>query len=149
MREMPGGPDRRIVVGVDGSESSMAALRWAVGHAKGFNAVVEAVIAWEFPATYGWVPTPPEEWNFEKIAKEKLAETLELALPHGGHVGVRSYVRKGHPAGVLVDFSRGAELLVVGSRGHGGFAGVLLGSVSQHCVTHAACPVLVIRGAST
>lgn len=145
MGETAGGPDRQIVVGVDGSESSMAALRWAVAHAKGFDAVVAAVIAWDFPTTYGWVPKPPEEWNFERIAEKKLADTLELALPHGGHVGVRSCVRKGHPAGVLVEFARGAELLVVGGRGHGGFTGVLLGSVSQHCVTHATCPVLVVR----
>jgi nucleotide-binding universal stress UspA family protein len=64
-------------------------------------------------------------------------------------VTVRATVAEGHPADVLVRAARGADLLVVGSRGHGGFAGSLLGSVSQYCVHHAACPVLVVRDAGT
>lgn len=138
----------RIVAGVDGSPSSKAALRWAVRQARLTGAEVEAVTAWHLPSSYGVAPTADWTADFEGEARKMLTDTLnELGIEPP--VTVRATVAEGHPADVLVRAARGADLLVVGSRGHGGFAGSLLGSVSQYCVHHAACPVLVVRDAGT
>jgi len=134
--------ERRIVVGVDGSVPSKAALGWAVRQAKLTGAVVEAVIACEYPFSYGYPPVITS-MDYEKLATKVVANAV-AEVPHSG-VEVRSRVMVGHPAGVLLNASVGAELLVVGNRGHGGFVEALLGSVSQHCVHHATCPVVVIR----
>jgi nucleotide-binding universal stress UspA family protein len=140
----------RIVAGVDGSDSSASALRWAIRQAGLTGASVDAVIAWHYPdlassgmavgavePTYGFFRE-----NAEKIAADAISSTLDPA----GDVPVGARVAQGHAAQVLLDASAGASLLVVGSRGHGGFAEALLGSVSQHCVQHALCPVVVVRG---
>ena len=134
--------ERRIVVGVDGSVSSKAALAWAIRQAKLTGAVVEAVIAWHQPGTYG-CPTPAVDYNdYEKLATKVVTDTIaEVAGP----TEIRPQVVEGNPAAVLVAASAGADLLVVGSRGHGGLVEALLGSVSQHCVHHAICPVVIIR----
>lgn len=134
---------RRIVVGVDGSACSKAALSWAVQQAGLTGAAVEAVIAWEYPFTFGYPIPVVTDIDYEKLAAEQLAKTL-AEVAHG-LVPVTSTVVEGNPAKVLLDASAGADLLVVGNRGHGGFVGALLGSVSQHCVHHAGCPVVVIR----
>jgi nucleotide-binding universal stress UspA family protein len=140
----------RIVVGVDGSPSSLEALTWAAGQAGLSGATLEAVAVWEYPTGHGLAPTG-FEWapvvdtgEVEKHTRDALEEWVTRTLPDG--VGsVQRTVTQGHPAAVLLDAARDAELLVVGSRGHGGFAGMLLGSVSQHLVAHATCPVVVVR----
>lgn len=136
-------PAALIVVGVDGSPASVQALRWAVLQAQRTSAGVQAVTSWQTPGQYGFeFPGEPVDWA------DIASQTLETALKeagHGGLVDVQSVVLHGHPAKVLVDASARAELLVVGSRGHGGFAGLLLGSVSEYVIAHAPCPVLVIR----
>jgi len=110
---------------------------------------VEAVIAWEFPATYGYpVPAPPDI-DFEQIAAEVLADVIAEASSPAERVTITSRVVEGYAARVVLDASAGADLLVVGSRGHGGFAEALLGSVGQHCVHHATCPVVVVRNRAT
>ena len=136
----------RIVVGVDGSESSMAALRWAVRQAKLTGSSVDAVIAWRVPSGYGLAPIADGGLDFEGDAKKILADALN-EVGGAANVVIRPTVVEGYPADVLVWSARGADLLVVGSRGHGGFTSALLGLVSHHCVHHASCPVLVIRGA--
>jgi nucleotide-binding universal stress UspA family protein len=140
----------RMVAGVDGSPSSMSALRWAVRQADLTGTAVDAVIAWNYPAGaggYGWAPTGSEgSFDFQESAEKTLADAVSSAVDLGSDVEIRSLVVEGLPAQVLLDASDGADLLVVGSRGHGGFAEALLGSVSQHCVHHAHCPVVVIRG---
>ena len=137
--------ERRIVVGVDGSESSVRALTWAAQQAQLTGAVLEVVTTWEWPTSYGWGLVIPEGWSPTEDAQKVLDEAIEpVAGSHPG-VTIRPTIIEGHPAPVLVKESEGAELLVVGSRGHGEFAGMLLGSVSEHCVTNARCPVLVIR----
>ncbi len=145
------GNAHRIVVGVDGSESSLAALRWAVRQGGFTGATVDAVAAWEYPAAmagYGWVAIPPTaDLDFSEIAAKTLAEAISRAVDPASDVKISPRVAEGTPAGVLLEAAKDAELLVVGSRGHGGFAGALLGSVSQHCVSHATCPVLVLRSA--
>jgi nucleotide-binding universal stress UspA family protein len=152
-RQMPGHEHRtspRIVAGVDGSPSSMSALRWAIRQAGLTDAAVDAVIAWHYPAAaggYGWAPTGLEgSFDFKENAEKVLADAISDAVVPGSNVGVRARVVEGDPAQVLINASDGAALLVVGSRGHGGFTEALLGSVSQHCVHHARCPVVVIRG---
>ena len=137
--------DKRIVVGVDGSPSSMKALRWAIRQAKLTGAEVEAVTAWSYPAGYGWAQFADGAVDFEGDAGKILVEALAEVSGIAPDVVVEPLVVHGHAADVLVRAAEGADLLVVGSRGHGGFAGMLLGSVSQHCVQHARCPVLVLR----
>ncbi len=144
------GNQPRIVVGVDGSESSLSALRWAIRQAGLTGEPVDAVAAWHYPAAgggFGYVPMGTgEDYDFEKITEKVLADAISGTVEPGSDVRVRSHVIEGNAAQVLIDASAGASLLVLGSRGHGGFTEALLGSVSQHCVHHARCPVLVVRG---
>ncbi len=102
-------------------------------------------MAWEFPAAYGYMMPVPGEVDFADIAAGVVADAIAEVSASDEHVKIRSRVAEGNAAQVLLDASDGAELLVVGSRGHGGFTGALLGSVSQHCVQHATCPVVIIR----
>jgi nucleotide-binding universal stress UspA family protein len=140
----------RIVVGVDGSPSSRAALRWAVRQARFAGGTVDAVIAWQIPMmlqNYNWAPIYVEEsGDFAKDAGRRIDAVLSEEIEPADSQLVRSRVIHGHPAQVLLDAAAGADLLVVGSRGHGSFAEALLGSVSQHCVHHAHCPVLIMHG---
>jgi nucleotide-binding universal stress UspA family protein len=138
------GQERRIVVGVDGSESSKEALRWAIRQAKLTGASVEAVTAWRYPTGYGLAPVI-EGLDLEGEAKESLTQALGEVSGLEPDVPVRPQVAEGHAAEVLLRTSKGADLLVLGSRGHGGFASAMLGSVSLYCVLHAHCPVLVLR----
>lgn len=134
-----------IVVGVDGSDPSLKALEWAVRQAELTGAEVQAVTAWQWPASYGEPMPIAPGYDPEADAKGVLDEaTARLQQAHPSVV-IRTRVLEGSPAQVLVEASRGAGLLVVGNRGHGAFAGLLLGSVSEHCTTHAHCPVLVVR----
>jgi nucleotide-binding universal stress UspA family protein len=150
---MPGQERRTgsvILAGVDGSPSSISALRWAIRQGELTDAAVEAVIVWHYPIAtggYGWAPTGmASSFDFKENAEKVLAEAISTASGPDSSVPVRARVVEGNPAQVLIDASNGADLLVVGSRGHGGFTEALLGSVSQHCVHHARCPVGVVRG---
>jgi len=140
----------RIVAGIDGSPSSLSALRWAVRQASLTGAAVDAVIAWHYPnlgasGSYGMaVAEAGPAYDFKGLAEKTLNEAVSTLDP-ASQVAVRSHVIEGNPVQALLDASAGADLLVVGSRGHGGFAEALLGSVSQHLVQHAPCPVVVIR----
>jgi nucleotide-binding universal stress UspA family protein len=139
----------RIVVGVDGSPSSKEALRWAARQASMTGARVQAVIAWNLPVITGGYAWPPvgglAATDFGELARQVLTDAVSGALGPGTQAEL--IVRQGSAPGVLIEAAAGADLLVVGSRGHGGFTEALLGSVSQHCVHHAACPVVVIRSA--
>ncbi len=142
----------RIVVGIDGSASSRSALAWAVRQARLTGGTVDAVIAWQIPAAatgFGWTSPMPDS-GFDEIAKQTLAEVITdvAGAENDRRVLVRPLVVQGIPAQVLIGASADADLLVVGSRGHGGFAEALLGSVGQHCVQHAHCPVLITHGDS-
>lgn len=136
-----------IVVGIDGSELSKDALRWAASQARLSGADLCAVSAWDLPTGYGFAPSDSYE-DLAKRAQKGLHSTLVQVLGEAPDVSVTALVERGHPARVLVEASRGADLLVVGSRGHGAFAGMLLGSVSQHCAQHATCPVLIMPSAA-
>jgi nucleotide-binding universal stress UspA family protein len=138
----------RIVAGVDGSPSSLAALRWAVRQAKLTGSSVDAVIAWEPPAAvgFGWGLGMTGGADYGELAAKTITEAVSSVADSASPVTVRPITGEGNAAQVLLDASDGADLLVVGCRGHGGFASALLGSVSQHCTHHARCPVVVIRG---
>jgi nucleotide-binding universal stress UspA family protein len=139
-----------IIVGVDGSENSRAALRWAYDEATQHGASLTAVTAWHRPPLFMAPPygsLPPEGYETQPkddalVMLERL--TAELA-PRTPAVDVRTSIAEGNPAKVLIERSKEADLLVVGARGREGFAGMLLGSVSQHIVAHAECPVVVVR----
>ncbi|MFH9295392.1 universal stress protein [Streptomyces sp. NPDC017520] len=137
----------RIVVGVDGSDSSIKALHWAVRQAELTGASVEAVNSWEYPAT-SWasmMPGMPEDFDPQALATVSLTEALEEALGAEGAAAVTKVVVIGNPAQALLDRAQGADLLVVGARGHTGLKATLLGSVSLHVTQHAPCPVTVVR----
>jgi nucleotide-binding universal stress UspA family protein len=139
-----GEPQPRIVVGVDGSDSSQEALRWALRQAKLVGGRVEAVVAWHYPVGYGWEPAGISA-DFEGDARRVLAGVLTAVTGPEPDVPVLPSVTEGYAADVLLHAAKGADLLVLGRRGHGGLASALLGSVSLHCVLHAHCPVLVLR----
>jgi nucleotide-binding universal stress UspA family protein len=139
-----------IVVGVDSSDGAKAALRFALAEAKLRQASVSAVHVWQF-GFYGAAGTGAFDPAFgvdlsdvRAAAEAELEATVDAVVSSGSEVEVTRRVVEGTPGAVLVEQSRDAELLVVGSRGHGGFAGLLLGSVSQQCAQHAACPVVII-----
>ena len=141
----------QIVVGVDGSDSSRKALAWAYDEAGHHGATLLVVSTWEPPT----VPMTPPYWNLtpEEYGDQPRQEVLQRLerftselVPKDPAVDVRTSVEEGkNPAKVLIERSKEADLVVVGSRGHGGFVGMLLGSVSQHLVAHAECPVVVVR----
>jgi nucleotide-binding universal stress UspA family protein len=132
----------RIVVGVDGSEPSARAVTWAAEQAQLTGADLEFVAAWNYPLSYG-IPLTPAGFDPESEARDALAKAVaDASLPEGR---VHCVVVNGSAAPALVRRSAGAALLVVGSRGHGGFEDLLLGSVSTHCVHHAHCSVAVVR----
>jgi nucleotide-binding universal stress UspA family protein len=135
-----------ILVGVDGSEASIEALRWAANQARLTHGSLEVLTTWEYPNSFGWAPAWPPDWDPGGDASKALAQVVEKVLGKDPDIEVRQVVAEGHPAPILVKASEKADLLVVGSRGHGEFAGMLIGSVSEHCAMHASCVVVIVRG---
>ena len=136
----------RIVVGVDGSDHSVLALRWAVAQAALTGADVEVIASWQWPASAGGF-LPYENFDMSGITRKAVEAAVASVIGDGDEsaVSVRTTVVEGYPAKALLDAAQGAELLVVGSRGHHAVSGLLLGSVGLHCATHAPCPVLIVR----
>jgi nucleotide-binding universal stress UspA family protein len=133
----------RIVVGVDGSVQSQAALDWGVQEARLRQGEVLALASWHYPYV---TDATGQAWDyeaFEQDVQSVLAEELQRVADPA--VQITGQVVQGNPAAALVEASRDADLVIVGSRGHGGFAGLLLGSVSSNLAHHAHCPVLIIR----
>jgi nucleotide-binding universal stress UspA family protein len=137
-----------IVVGVDGSPGSRKALTWAAAEAADHGADLLVVNVWEHtllpPAgsvsvSERYVPDPSQRTAAD------LVQVITEELGEEPAVVVQPHVKQGRPAKVLIDESANADLLVVGSRGHGGFTGLVLGSVSQHVAAYAKCPVTVVR----
>jgi nucleotide-binding universal stress UspA family protein len=145
MTEESGTIERRIVVGVDGSSYSERALHWAAFLGASLGARLEAVSAWDYPAAMGWAAVPPD-WSPQDDMKKVLQDTIHKVFGDHPPAGLTADVREGGAAKVLVQASEGAGMLVVGSRGHGGFVGLLLGSVSANVAEHARCPVLIVHG---
>jgi nucleotide-binding universal stress UspA family protein len=140
---------QRIVVGVDGSEPAEQALEWAAREAQLRDATLEVVTAWATPMAYSGVGVPAVA--FDPSLRDSVAAHAEETADHAARravaLGAQAIPRtvEGHASNVLLEMSDGANLLVVGSRGRGGFGSLLLGSVSAQCAHHAACPVAIIR----
>ena len=139
-----------IVVGVDHSPDARAALLFAEEEARLRGATLRAVHAWQYgyigsTGFEGWMPDVGGDLKeMQAAAAAALSASVRETLPKTD-VEIEQRVVQGAPAGVLVNESRDADLLVVGSRGHGGFAQLLLGSVSQQCAHHSECPVVIVR----
>jgi nucleotide-binding universal stress UspA family protein len=138
-----------VLVGVDGSAESIGALRWAAQYAAATGATISAVLCWHYPAAVGTAPVGKAPKAITDEVRTEMQEHLDKALTEvfgtSAPPRVQPEIAYGHPAEVLVEESQRADLLVVGRRGHGQFLGMLAGSVSMHCVTHADCPVVVVR----
>jgi nucleotide-binding universal stress UspA family protein len=133
---------KRIVVGVDGSDHGNAALRWAVDEAKAHAAEIVAVFAWQLPLI--GIPGAFDREELEKLCMNFLEETVAAVIP-APQVPITKLVAHGDVSASLIEAAKNADMLVLGSRGRGGFAGLKLGSVSSECVQHAACPVAIIK----
>jgi nucleotide-binding universal stress UspA family protein len=132
----------RIVVGVDGSECAERALEFAAHEASRWGALLHVVSAYEIPPDAGWVVVPMEPFVEAALASVDSAVTRAHELEPA--VVTKGEHTHGFAGKVLVAASRGASLLVVGSRGRGEFRSLVLGSVSEHCVHHASCPVTIV-----
>jgi nucleotide-binding universal stress UspA family protein len=135
----------RIVVGVDGSEAAKAALRWAAYLARTNGAGLDVVAAWDFPSIYG-IAGVPAMMSPQADIEKSLAQTVDEVFDDDRPTDMRLKVLEGSATDILLTVSKGALMLVVGNRGLGGFAGMLLGSVSARVAEHASCPVLVVHG---
>lgn len=144
----PGGAQPRIVVGVDGSDNSRQALEWALAEARLRGAHVVAVHAWLEPASVAIgsvVSSAGAELDvFEDVAGRTMSDLLASVDATGLADPIESHVVGSTPAKAVLDAAVGADLVVVGSRGRGGFTGLLLGSVSQQVAHHAPCPVVIV-----
>jgi nucleotide-binding universal stress UspA family protein len=141
---------QRIVVGVEGSGGAKAALRWAIREAEIRGAVIDVVTT--FASTYvpaspdfNYVPLDPADLEAEVHKMQDAVVDEVLADLNGSTVEIRRRVMRGRPADTLIAVAEGADMLVVGSRGRGGFRGLLLGSVSQQIAHHGSCPVVIVR----
>jgi nucleotide-binding universal stress UspA family protein len=137
---------KTIVVGVDGSKPSRAALAWAAAEAADHEAGLLVIGVWEPPLIPPMGnPSVGRDITTSEGAADDLVQVIRDELGDNPPVVVQPRVAEGNPAHVLIESSEGADLLVVGTRGHGGFSGLLLGSVSQHVAAYAKCPVAVVR----
>jgi len=137
-----------IVVGVDGSEESKAALRWALSEARLRSAALEVINAWwAFPLLAPDAALLEQDWDVMRDhADVSVRDFVQATIGEPHDVDVHSSAPRGTAAAELIKASQGAEMLVIGSHGHGGFAGLLLGSVSQQCAHHATCPLVIVHG---
>jgi nucleotide-binding universal stress UspA family protein len=151
---LPLGAKSSVVVGVDGSRGSTEALHWAIAEARVRKTPLRAVHAWVYvqpvvPPLIGYPYSAEDIYSLvddRRQAAEQMLEraTTELAEAHG--IEIERVLAQGSAARVLIEAVGPDDLLVVGSRGNGGFTSLLLGSVSQQCALHAPCPVVIVRG---
>lgn len=139
---------RPVLVGVDGSAPSKDALGWAARYAGLTGSPLEVVIVWHMPATLGWETPLPAGWSPEADAQQILESEVQEVLGSAHPAGTTLAVLEGPPAKVLNELASLASVVVVGSRGRGQMAGMLLGSVSESLTRHAPCPVVVVRDGS-
>lgn len=137
--------DQPIIVGIDGSDCSKTALEWAAGYARLSGTPLTVMAVWHYPTNFGWSPPMPDNWDPETDARTLLDREVDEVLGPDPGIEVTRAVAEGDPSRVITELSKTASLVVVGSRGRGQVAGVLLGSVSEFLTAHARCPVVVVR----
>jgi nucleotide-binding universal stress UspA family protein len=135
---------RSVLVGVDGSEVSLGALRWALRHARDQGAAVTVVMAWQVPSTIFLSPTKTEV-DYQRPVEKAFDDLMDRVGEDAEGVAMTRELVEGRPGPVLCRWAENADLLVVGAHGHGGGEGFHLGSAANYCVHHAPCPVLVHR----
>ncbi|HET6877481.1 MAG TPA: universal stress protein [Jatrophihabitans sp.] len=136
-----------VLVGVDGSAQSVLALQWAASLAESLDCALHVITIWDLPVFIGDAGAyVPDNWDPEGNARRAVEAAVDDVFTDGRPTGLRVSVCRGNAARTLIDASGSARMLVLGSRGHGGFAGLLLGSVSANCAERAHCPVLVVHG---
>lgn len=135
----------RIVVGVDGSPSSLSALSWAHRQAELTGASLVVVGAWGFPIYIAEPNIWPIDIDLESVVRHQLQTAINRVVPASASVPVSVVLRQSSPTVALLEEAEGADLLVLGTRGHSELAEMLLGSVSMRCVAHARCPVVVVH----
>lgn len=139
-----------IIVGVDGSDNSLDALRWAAAEARLRSCALRVIGTFATPImSTGYEVAVPDPTDLEAASQTMLDAAVDRVRAAGDLAGLEVSVEvvEGHAGERLITLSRDADLLVVGSRGHGGFMGLLLGSVTTYVVNHAECPVVVVRHA--
>lgn len=132
-----------VVVGVDGSDSSLDALRYGARLASALGAPLRTITTWDYPTLRD--VCSGAEWRPSSDAESTLTSSIQMVFATVPPVDMTAVIIAGAPAAALIEESRNAEMLVLGSRGRGGFASLVLGSVSATCVAHAHCPVLVVH----
>jgi nucleotide-binding universal stress UspA family protein len=135
----------QIVVGVDGSPSSLSALEWAADQAERSGAQLEIVTAWQFPKSYGYPLPLRDDFDPAAVAKEVSGAAADAVRKSHPALSVKVVVVEGHAGQALTGLAAGADMLVVGSRGHSEIVGILIGSISEYCVSHAKSPVVVLH----
>ena len=135
-----------VVVGYDGSAAADGAVGWAADQAVRAGGRLDLVTAWEYPTSWGSTIPLPAGYDPARDARAMLDPVIDRIHAEHPDLEVHVHVVEGNPGDVLTEASKHGALLVVASRGHRALAGMLLGSVSQHCATHAACPVVIYRG---
>jgi nucleotide-binding universal stress UspA family protein len=138
-------PKHHIVVGIDGFKSSATTLEWAVRQAELTGSTLEVLSTWEWPIVFGGISPLPTDYDPEMDATKALDNVVQSVRDNHPEVVIHSTVRQGRPAATLVEASKEADLLVVGTHGHSELSALLLGSVSEDCAHHASCPVVLIR----
>ena len=142
--------EHRIVVGMEGSGGAKAALRWALSEARWRSSIVEVVTAYAptYVSTapdFNYVPLDPLDLKSEISQMQERVVNEVLGQVDASGIEIRRTMLKGRPVDLLIEASHRADVLVVGSRGRGGFRGLLLGSVSQQLAQHATCPLVIVR----
>ena len=144
MTDQGGSNCQSVVVGIDGSECSTAALEWAASYAEAMGTTVHAVAVWKHPSSMEF-DMEGGPWDREGSCRKKTEKQVALVAARHPGLEIDLEVVQGGAAQVLIDASQKAALLVVGTRGHSGFANLMLGSTSTRCVHAANCPVVVYR----
>ena len=133
-----------VVAGIDGSDESQRALRWAAEYVQKVGGLVHAVSVWHQPVQFGYrLPTSDSE--LEQRARQQLDKVTEAVSAEFPSVDIRERLIRGHVVDELVGLSPQADMMVLGNKGHGAFTGMMVGSVALKLVHHARCPVLVVR----
>ncbi len=141
--------ERFVLVGVDGSPESRAALQWAEYFARDLDCDIEAMMVWQAPMAFEFnMTTVIRDWDPQHECEKRLTEIVDDVFGQHRPARLRVSVVEGYPARRLITRAEAAAMLVIGSRGHGALAAAALGSVSQRCAEHAGCPVVVVRADS-